>query len=98
MKITFGSYKIESDGTCVTLFKERIAGEDSKTPGEVFNKPIGYFPNILQALGRLLEEKIGEADTVTVQDLREILLETKCEIKTKFEELKQAVINSKKKA
>ena len=96
MKITIGTFIIEHDGCCVTLSKEKIMGDNSKNPGETYESTIGYFPNMLRALDRLLEERMGEADSLTVEELRSVIIQAKHEISTKFAELKQAVINSKK--
>jgi hypothetical protein len=100
MRITFGKYYIEHDGKkenpCVTLYKEKILGEKSHTPGESAIKIVGYYPSMITALDRLLEEEIWNADVISVKELITVITEAKQEITSKIDELKQAVINSKK--
>jgi len=53
MKIQINEHMLESDGRCVTLKIPKPEGTNDNV--------IGYFPNIHQALCRLLEEKISES-------------------------------------
>jgi len=69
MKLQIGEHKITSDGTCVTLTKSGVFGEKSKKAGEAYEKIIGHYPNLEQALMRLLEEKVAGGQGETVADM-----------------------------
>jgi len=57
MKIQIDDYTIDSDGRCATLRQDMI----SPDTGNKWGRPIGHFPNVTQALCRMLEEKISES-------------------------------------
>ena len=57
--------KLKGDGMQVVLSE---IGMSEKT-GSVYDMPIGYFPNLEQALGRLAEEALGQEDMVSIKAL-----------------------------
>ena len=58
-------YKIESDGTCVVLYKLGKEKDDGTANWYV----TGYYPRLSQALDRLLEERISDSEARTLTDL-----------------------------
>jgi len=80
MKLQIGEHKITSDGTCVTITKAGVFGEKSKKAGEAYEKIIGHYPNLEQALMRVLEEKIAEVGAVDAQELAQEIRAAKLEI------------------
>ena len=58
MKIQIEGFTVKHDGQCIELRQVRPS---VKKPGIMVDRFIGYFPNIHQALCRLLEEKISES-------------------------------------
>lgn len=66
MKIeTESGYKIESDGTCITLFKQRT----NKKGHKVWDV-VGYYPRFSQAIDRFLDERIADSEASTLEALR----------------------------
>lgn len=69
MKLTIGNYQVISDGSCVTLSQKRTYGPKSKKAGQEYFKEIGYYANLFDALARLINEQIAEADVVDCAEL-----------------------------
>ena len=75
MKIEIDGYKIASDGMCITLYRLGVFGDKSKQAGTESESIIGHYPNLEQALCRLLEEKISDSTASDVRGLRNDIFE-----------------------
>ena len=85
MKIeTKSGYRIESDGTCITLFKKRI----NKKGQETWDT-IGYYPRFSQALDRFADERIADSEAKTLEDLKGDLFAIHSETKKIVSDLAQ---------
>ena len=70
MNINIGDYTITSD-TYNLILNSRIRNSDpkSKRYGEVYLRPIGYFPNLKMALNELVSRSVRDSDATSVQQL-----------------------------
>lgn len=69
MELVISDYKIESDGSCVTLYKKRAFGPKSKKAGQYRFDVLGYYANLGDALSRLMEERIADGLKLNVAAL-----------------------------
>jgi len=58
----------------------KIYGPDAKNPGESYDVIIGHYPNLEQALIRLLEEKMASFQGMLISDLINEIRAVKAEI------------------
>ncbi len=79
MKITIGRHRVESDGMCITLFEDKVRKKGNNV-GREYIETIGYYPNMRQALNRLLEEKIADSDAKDIAMLQDDIKKYKAEI------------------
>ena len=97
MKITVGeNYAVEHDGVCVTLYRIGKTGPKSKTPGKETQMIIGYYPDMTQALHRLVEEKLSDSDAKDVAGLAEALHQTRREISERYWKVNQVILGQAK--
>ena len=66
MKIQIEGFTAKHDGRCIELRQVRAS---KKKPGTIVDRFIGYYPNMHQALCRLLEEKMAESSVTEVMML-----------------------------
>lgn len=75
-------YLIKSDGSCITVY-QRTRSEK----GEVNVKVVGYFSNLVQAMNRVLEEKIADLTAVKLDELKGYLFSIQQDLKNAIAEL-----------
>ena len=75
-------YVIKSDGACVTVY-QRTRSEK----GEINIKIVGHFSNLVQAINRVLEEKIADLTAVKLDELKGYLFSIQQDLKNAIAEL-----------
>jgi len=75
MNIRIDDYEITSDSLQYILNERVVRGVKSKTPGEVYLHPIGYYTSLKRLLTALFDKKLRDSSSKTIKDLRVDIVE-----------------------